>query len=1630
MIRHFRRCKRLILLCALVCLHVITRAQAPVFVPDSVYTTYCSSIGQLDVSKFLKGSDANSGQTLTWTVKTAPSHGTLSGFPFSTTSNGGLVTPKGLTLHPNGNYAGTDTFTVKLSDGTSTGEITIHLTALASPVLDTIAGRRTLCEYSMARLTCSPAGGVWASSNTSIATIDAKGGDAMALKPGVSIISYTYSNGTCASSATIPFTVLAYPDPSAILGPDGVCTGNTIQLGNTVSGGKWNTSDSSIAIVDANGLLKGIAPGTATIRYTVTNGTCNITPSKSITVGTPPVFTAITGDSTLCVGTTSQLANTTTGGTWASSNTTVATISNSGLVSALAPGTSTISYSYGSGCTTTAKITLRVNNFTPTGAITGDTAICSGSTSQFRSVNPGGIWGSISKGGRASVNPTQGSVYGGNQGLAQVYYTLSNTGCSDTSFFDIKIKDYAIKFESFSWSGYTCTGGLVTINTTSNPSGYWLSSDTTLATVNLTGVPAQVRAKNKPGIVQITYNYDVPGKACVARSPHDIEVLEKPGQISGVPTNATLCTGTTLWSAVKGTGYTKLTVSDSSIATLQDNGYYLAKKQGTCSFVYTYANKTCQTIIVTTITVKAVPVLGTLTGAATLCTGNTTTLKDAMTGGRWFTSNATSASIDSVTGVITALKAGSTTIRHIYNNGTCADTSSKTISIATTPAIAPIAGSNLLCTGTRSTYTDSIPGGRWSSSNSAVFTVDSLGVVTAVSAGTATLSYVTTNGSCTSTATKSIFVSTTPDIAPVTGNNAVCPGTNLQLYNTTATITWSVDSSRLAYISNAGLLQAINPGKVTVRARIANSNCVNNAYKEVIIYPFADTPVITSVSKATFCSGDSTRLTASAASSYQWLNYGQPIAGANAASYITRSGGTYSVEATNTNGCKARSTTVSITVNAVPAVRPITGDTVVCMGMLRKINGRPIGGTWYSSNTSVATIDSEGIITSIKPGVTTMSYTISNGYCSATASTSVTVRALPQVQPVTGDTMICLRSAGRLYNATAGGNWFSGNTNIVNFSDSGRIWGWQAGTTTVRYEINDGYCYNTAIRNVTVMALPDAPVIAARDSGVLCRAGDSVILQSSAAVNQWLLNGTAITGATQNTYIVKNGGYYSTQTTSQYGCTSKSDALEITFRALPANSSITGTTRLCAGSTAQLLNATKGGIWSISDKAIAIINDTTGVIEGVKKGTAIVTYTTRNNYCTSPVSTTVTIGDMPAVMPITGNTTLCVNATTQLANAAGNGSWISSDSSIAVINATGVVTGVKAGTASISYTTANEFCSNTTAARITVNALPATPVITAKGNTAFCSGDSVVLTSSATTGNQWLLNGAAITTGTGTQFTARTAGNYSVKHTNANGCTAVSAPAAIALLAAPETNVTAGGALSICAGDTVSLTAAATSGTQWFKNNTAITGATATVLQITTAGDYQLQVTGTNGCKAVSQIYTVAVNPIPVINISSSAGSSITKGSTTQLTVTSSESIGTVSWTPAATVNFPASASVTVNPQETTLYTVRVSSVAGCNASDTITIAVVPVQQFSGRIIITPNGDGINDMFSIENVSSYADNELRIYDRSGKLVFEKRNYDNKWGGTSGQNLLTADTYFFVFSSQGKIIKKGSVTIVR
>nr|WP_144213923.1 gliding motility-associated C-terminal domain-containing protein [Flavobacterium panacis] len=85
----------------------------------------------------------------------------------------------------------------------------------------------------------------------------------------------------------------------------------------------------------------------------------------------------------------------------------------------------------------------------------------------------------------------------------------------------------------------------------------------------------------------------------------------------------------------------------------------------------------------------------------------------------------------------------------------------------------------------------------------------------------------------------------------------------------------------------------------------------------------------------------------------------------------------------------------------------------------------------------------------------------------------------------------------------------------------------------------------------------------------------------------------------------------------------------------------------------------------------------------------------------------------------------------------------------------------------------------------------------------------------------------------------------------------------------------------------------------------------------------------------------------------------------------------------------------------------------------------------------TPNNDGKNDLFRIDCIETHPNNELKVFNRYGALVYSKVHYENDWDGTANVSgvvnrgdMLPTGTYFYVITIGDGTVKKGWLSIMR
>jgi gliding motility-associated-like protein len=310
------------------------------------------------------------------------------------------------------------------------------------------------------------------------------------------------------------------------------------------------------------------------------------------------------------------------------------------------------------------------------------------------------------------------------------------------------------------------------------------------------------------------------------------------------------------------------------------------------------------------------------------------------------------------------------------------------------------------------------------------------------------------------------------------------------------------------------------------------------------------------------------------------------------------------------------------------------------------------------------------------------------------------------------------------------------------------------------------------------------------------------------------------------------------------------------------------------------------------------------------------------------------------------------------------------------------------------------------------------PTITAGGPTTFCKGASVTLTSVAGTSYQWS-DGA-----TTKSINVNISGSYTVIITNAEGCRSQPSLATVVTVitipAAPV--IKAGGPTTFCSGGSVTLTSGTGESYSW--SNGAVTES----INVNSAGSYTVQVKNSGGCQsAVSAAVSISVKdkPVPVPGPDQDLKYVFKARMRAELPSDATGEWSLVSGSGQIAENHSPTTMITGLAAGVNIFKWKVSN-GWCDASEEVKITVHDLFIPS---VITPDGDGKNDLFRISDDAGRV--ELIIFNRWGNEEYSNDNYLNDWDGKNRKGLdLPADTYFYILKFEDGKISKGSVLIVR
>lgn len=627
----------------------------------------------------------------------------------------------------------------------------------------------------------------------------------------------------------------------------------------------------------------------------------------------------------------------------------------------------------------------------------------------------------------------------------------------------------------------------------------------------------------------------------------------------------------------------------------------------------------------------------------------------------------------------------------------------------------------------------------WHSENPDVVKVDKNGKVTALKNGTATIvcetkygsgePIYTENGVYTGYIAKCVItVKTLPEKITLDKTTAEVYATkSIKLKATVSpsttsdkSVTWKSSNTKVAVVDANGKVTGVGSGTATITATSTTKNPVSASCKVTVLKKKEVTGLSLSSDGGSMYKGKTHTLVATIYPSnatfkdVKWTSSNSKVVSVDANGKLTAlKAGTAVIKCTSVDNPMVFATcnvTVKVKVTGVKLNRT-SGSLYETKSGALTATVSPSDATdkrvkWTSSNTKIATVDSKGNITGIKPGTVYITATTVNG--GYTATCKVTIKAIVKSTGVKLNKTALTISHGHTYDLVATVSpsnatnksltWKSSDTKIVKVSSKGVITAVKPGTATVTCTTKD--TGKKATCKVTVKAVVPTSVYFPKESGSINYNKDykltATVLPTNATNKslKWSSSDPSVVSVTSDGVIRGHKPGKSAVITVTTVSGNKSDTIKVKVNPIKVKSVklnkeaavLSKGQTMTLKATVSPSNATNKGVtWQSSDKSVVTVSSS-GTVKAVGNGKAIVTCLTKDGgfvaVCIIEVKTIKVMGitlDQPKLTLSKGKT-YTLKATIVPSNASNKKVvWTSSDPSVAKVDANGKVTAVGKG---------------------------------------------------------------------------------------------------------------------------------------------------------------------------------------------------------------------------------------------------------------------------------------------------------------------------------------------------------------
>ena len=1127
------------------------------------------------------------------------------------------------------------------------------------------------------------------------------------------------------------------------------------------------------------------------------------------------------------------------------------------------------------------------------------------------------------------------------------------------------------------------------------------------ADAGLTNLLATGSTYTTPVLTSTTSYYvtDSDASSCESAAA-TVTVTVNPLPADPVGTGATICSGATASISATNSGGTLNWYSDAAGSNLVGTGspfVTAALTQNTSYFVQEVAATTCESnLVAVTVTVNALPNAPS-SAPVVVCSGDDVIITATGSGSGdllFYDNTMTLLSTIAMGGTATqsynagALVTGNYLFYVTEDDGTCeSPVAAVGVTVNALPA-PPIAAGVTICSGNSATLSATVAGSANWYSDAALTNLIGTGSVLNIGILTSTTDYFVnqTDGNGCASASATVTVTVDPLPADPVGTGAtICSGAtaSISATNSGGTLNWYSDAagSNLVGTGSPFVTAALTQNTTYFVQEVAASSCESNLVAvTVTVNALPNTP---SSAAVVVCNGDDVIITATGSGSGDLLFYdntmtllstitmgGTATQSYNAGALVT---GNYLFYVTEDDGtCESPVAAVGVTVNALPAP-PVAVGTTICSGNAAMLTATG-NVSWYADAALSNMLSSANTFTTSLLIANTDYYVVatdSNACMSSPTIVTVIVDPLPAAPVPTPDT-VCEGASATLTATGLGGtlNWYSdpGGLNMVGTGSSFALVVVNQSTT---YFVNEtdattGCVSPMASVTVEVNALPNPPAA----SDVVVCAGDDIIL-------------TATGSGTGDLVFYDN------------------------------NNTELGRYTMSAGNETGTFNA---GAQAVGNYVYLAAEDAGACLSNVQS---------INVEVRALPATPIALNDSPVcegeTVHLQANTT--IGATYSWSGPFGFSSTLQN---ITLSNVTTADTGI--------YLVAVTLNGCTSADAITAVSVNARPVISGNlsSNSPLCDYDDLNIIAPTLSGVSYEWTGPNGYSSTNQDVVingvteADHQGFYTLVVTDFNsGCTSLPLSELVMIASLPDAGMATNNS-PICAGESLQLEVQEVFGASylWTGPNGFSSSIRNPIITPTDTGTYTVFVT-VNNCQSVYETF-VELHPSPVISVI--PDTSVALGASIQLWASGGISY---EWQPAdyldnAMIAMPTFQSSVAGSYS---YDVITFNLFGCQDAAKTVVTVDPNLEPAFNIVnlFTPNGDGVNDYWSLDFLTDPATGSytLQIMSRGGMEVLNTQNYQNDWYGTFQGKDLPDGTYWYIIylESIDKTIK-GPVTIKR